>query len=111
MMRSTKLILAATSAVVLSSAGVFAATSNDASFGPSATVGLAQAVTTAEQHVSGKAVRAEYEKHGIRSQWVYDVEVVVGSKAFDVSVDATTGAVLSSQEDRADRDDDHDKKD
>ena len=110
-MRSTKLMLAASAAVVLASAGVLAATSNDALFGPPAAISLAQAVTAAEQHVTGKAIRAEYEKRGIRGQWGYDVEVVVGSKVFDVSIDATNGAVVSSQEDRADRDDDHDRKD
>ncbi len=104
-MRSTKLLLVASAAIVLASAGVFAATSNDALFGPPAAISLAQAVTTAEQHVTGKAIRAEYEKYGVRGQWGYDVEVIVGAKVFDVRVDPTTGAILSSQEDRADRDD------
>lgn len=61
--------------------------------------------------MAGKAVLAEYEKHGIRGPWGYDVEVVVGGKVFDVQVDPNSGAILSSQEDRADRDDDHDRKD
>ena len=110
-MRSTKLMLAASAAVVLASAGVFAATSNDALSDPPAVISLAQAVTTAEQHVTGRAIRTEYERHGVRGQWGYDVEVAVGVKVFDVRIDPTTGAVLSSQEDRADRDDDHDRKD
>ena len=111
MIRSTKLMLAASTVVVLASAGVLAATSNDALNGPPAAISLAQAAATAEQHVAGKAFRAEYENQGSRGQWGFDVEVVVGAKVFDVSVDATTGAVASSQEDRADRDDDHDRKD
>jgi uncharacterized membrane protein YkoI len=111
MMRSTKVMLAATAAVVLASAGVLAATSNDALNIPPAAISLAQAVTAAEQHVDGKAIRAEYERRGVRGQWGYDVEVIVGAKVFDVSVDPATGAIVSSQEDRTDRDDDHDRKD
>ena len=82
---------------------------NDALAITKAKIPLAQAVTTAEQHANGKAARAEYEnsKHG----WVYDVEVVSGVKVFDVKVDADKGTVISSAEDKADGDDDHDKQD
>ncbi|MFZ3222617.1 MAG: PepSY domain-containing protein [Rugosibacter sp.] len=82
---------------------------NDAMAITKAKIPLAQAVTAAEQHANGKAARAEYErsKHG----WVYDVEVVSGVKVFDVKVDADKGTVISSAEDKADRDDDHDKND
>ena len=68
-------------------------------------ISLAQAVTTAEQHVNGKAARAEYEYSKLG--WVYEVEVVNGTKVFDVQIDADKGTVLSSTEDPADRDDDH----
>lgn len=109
-MRSTKLMLLASAAVV-ASAGVFAATSNDVLLGPPAVISLAQAGTIAEQHMTGASIHAEYEKYGGRGQWGYDVEVAVGTKVFDVRIDPTTGAILSSQEDRADRDDDHGRKD
>jgi uncharacterized membrane protein YkoI len=111
MMRSSKLVLADSTAIMLASAGVLAAGANDALNGPAAAISLSQAVTAAEQHVTGKATRAEYEHSRVRGQWVYDVEAVVGAKVFDVRVDSTTGAILSSQKDRADRDDDHDRKD
>jgi len=39
------------------------------------------------------------------------VEVVSGPKVFDVKVDPDKGTVISFSEDKADRDDDHDKKD
>ncbi|MCL6486075.1 MAG: PepSY domain-containing protein [Janthinobacterium lividum] len=74
-----------------------------------AKIPLAQAVTTAEQHANGKATRAEYENS--KQGWVYDVEVVSGAKVFDVKVDADKGTVISSAEDKADHDDDHDKQD
>ncbi|RUP33252.1 MAG: peptidase M4 [Curvibacter sp.] len=74
-----------------------------------AQVQLAQAVTVAEQHAQGKAVRAEYENS--KQGWLYDVEVVSGAKVFDVRVDADKGTVISSAEDKADHDDDHDKQD
>lgn len=101
-------------AVVIAAAGTVAYAANggmenDATAIVKAKIPLAQAVTTAEQHVDGNAARAEYEnsKHG----WVYDVEVVNGAKVFDVKVDADQGTVISSGEDKADRDDDHDKQD
>lgn len=57
-------------------------------------IGLAQAVTIAESHVGGKAVRADYEdQHG---QWVFEVEVVKGKSAMAVTVEAATGKVLAS---------------
>ncbi len=82
---------------------------NDAMAVAKAKIPLAQAVTVAEQHANGRAARAEYEQS--KQGWVYDVEVVSGSKVFDVRVDADKGTVISSAEDKADRDDDHDKQD
>jgi len=82
---------------------------NDAMTITRAKTPLAQAVTTAEQHANGKATRAEYEN--TKQGWVYDVEVVSGAKVFDVRVDADKGTVISSAEDKADRDNEHDKQD
>ncbi len=82
---------------------------NDAAAITKAKISLTQAVTVAEQHASGKASRAEYENS--KNGWLYDVEVVNGSKVFDVKVDADKGTIISSAEDKADRDDDHDEKD
>lgn len=82
---------------------------NDALSITKAKIPLTQAVTTAEQHINGRASRAEYENS--KQGWVYDVEVVSGAKVFDVRVDADKGTVISSAEDKADRDDDHDKQD
>lgn len=65
----------------------------------------------AEQHANGKASKAEYERTNKRGQWVYDVEVVAGAKVFDTKVDPTSGAVLSSTQDKVDNDDEHDEKD
>jgi len=82
---------------------------NDALAIGKAKISLAQAVGVAEQHVNGKASRAEYENS--KQGWVYDVEVLSGAKVFDVRVDADKGTVISSAEDKADRDDEHDKQD
>ena len=70
---------------------------------------MTQAVTAAEQHVGGKASKAEYEQH--KGQWVFDVEVVKDKTVMDVKVDPTSGKVLAAVEDKADHDDDHDKAD
>lgn len=65
-----------------------------------AKVSITQAIAAAEQHASGKAAKAEFDKS--RHGWVYEVEVVSGTKVFDVVVDAASGAVLSSTEDEHD---------
>lgn len=101
--------LAALSATAIGTAFAARPMENDAMAIANAKIPLAQAVTTAEQHVNGKASKAEYEK--TKAGWAYDVEVVSGNKVFDVKVDADKGAVIGSTEDNADRDDDHDAKD
>ncbi len=82
---------------------------NDALAIQTAKVGLSQAVITAEQHVAGRASRAEFERHN--GQWVFDVEVVSGTKVMDVKVDPESGKVLTATEDKVDHDDKHDKED
>jgi uncharacterized membrane protein YkoI len=101
--------LAAVSAIVLSSAYAASSAENDALAITGAKIGLTQAVIAAEEHVGGKAAKAEYERH--KGQWVFDIEVVKDKKVMDVTVDATSGKVLAAVEDKADRDDDHDKAD
>lgn len=75
-----------------------------------AKISLSQAITAAEQHAKGKAARAEFEPSK-KGGYTYDVEVVSGAKVFDVKVDADKGTVISSNEDKADHDDEHDEKD
>lgn len=81
---------------------------NDAQAIHQAPISLTQAIAAAEsQHPGAKASRAEFE-HSKQSGWVYDVEVVSDTQAFDVKVDAQQGQVLSSVEDKADHERDHD---
>lgn len=101
--------LTALSATTIGSAVAAKTTENDALAIETAKIGLTQAVTAAEQHVGGKASRAEIEKH--EGQWVFDVEVVSGKKVMDVKVDPASGKVLAATEDKTDHDDDHDKAD
>lgn len=82
---------------------------NDARAIVAAKISLVQAVTAAEQHAGGRATHAEYENS--KQGWVYDVEVVNGPKVFDVRVDADKGTIMSSAEDKAEHDDEQDKKD
>jgi len=77
---------------------------NDAARVTSAKISLAQAITVAEQRVSGKASRAEFD-HSLHGD-VYEVEVLAGPKVFDVKVDAENGTIISSVEDQPDRDED-----
>lgn len=97
------------SAIAIGTAFAAKTTDNDALAIANAKIPLAQAVTTAEQHVNGKAAKAEYEQS--KTGWAYEVEVVSGAKVFDVVVDGQNGAIIASTEDQNDRDDDHDEKD
>ena len=110
MFRYSKIAIV-TTVLAAAAAMAYAAKSmeNDATAVNQAKITLIQAVTAAEQHAGGKAVRAEYEL--TKAGWVYDVEVVSGIKVLDVRVDADKGMIISSVEDRGDRDDDDDKQD
>jgi len=74
-----------------------------------AKISMSQALNVAEQHANGKASRAEIEK--TKAGLAYDFEVVSGSKVFEVRVDADKGTILSSAEDKSDRDDEGDQQD
>lgn len=112
MIEKRTLYVAATAAALLIGGAGFAVAEkmdtqeNDAQAVLKAQVSLIQAVTMAEQTANGKAARAEYEQD--RGGQHYDVEVVSGAKVYDVRVDAVSGKVLSSVEDRVDQ---HDKDD
>ena len=82
---------------------------NDALVMRHSSISLMQAVQTAEQHIHGKAVRAELEQG--KQGWVFDVEVVAGNTVYDVAIDASKGTVLTSVQDKSDQDDTWDKKD
>lgn len=109
MKRTTQVALIA---VTLTSAAMaaWAATApiNDALSSGSAKVSITQAISTAEQHVGGKASRAEFER--TKDGNAYDIEVVAGAKTFDVRIHADTGQVLASAEDKTDNED-NDKED
>ncbi|MBS0306670.1 MAG: PepSY domain-containing protein [Proteobacteria bacterium] len=89
--------LATTGAVALAASSV---ARNDALAAAQAKISLTQAIAAAEQHAGGKASKAEFEHSKQGSH--YEVEVVGATQVFDVKVDADSGTVLSSQEDKAD---------
>lgn len=82
---------------------------NDAAAISGAKITLSQAISAAEQHVQGKAARAELEHS--KGKLVFDVEVVNGAKTFDVKVDPEKGTVLASTEDKTEHDDGNDQDD
>jgi len=110
MLRHTKIGLIA---VLLAATGIGAYAAkdmeNEAAALAQAKVSITQAIATAEQHANGKATRAELEQSKVGL--TYDVEVVSGTKVFDVKVDADKGTVISSAEDKADREGDEDNQD
>lgn len=103
-MQQHTLSLALFSAVLAASGMAYAAqhqADNDALALEQAHIPLSAAIAAAEQHVGGKASKAEFE-HSKKGNY-YEVEVVSSArKVFDVRVDADKGSVLSAQEDRAD---------
>lgn len=66
-----------------------------------ATITREQARATALQKVPGAIQEEEIEKENGTLVWSFDIKDSSG-KIFDVKIDATTGAVLSSDEDRED---------
>ena len=110
MLKFTKIAIV-TAALASVGVAAFAAKNveTEAASAPATKISLVQAIAAAEQQANGRALRAEYEQ--TKAGWAYDVEVVSGAKVFDVRVDADKGTVISSAEDKADRDDEHDSKD
>ena len=99
--RKTALAIVATAAL----AGAAYATTtdeNDARLALSTTTTLGQAVAIAEQHVKGRAARAELESSD--GKLIYEVEVVTSSKVFDIHINATNGTVEKVSEDANDDD-------
>ena len=60
-----------------------------------AKVSLTSAMQKAAQSLNGKVISAEFELE--KGQSVYDIEVLKENQIYDVSIDANTGKVLSSQ--------------
>jgi uncharacterized membrane protein YkoI len=102
-------LAALSAAAVVGSAFAAKSGENDALAISAAKIDLGQAVAAAEQHVGGKAARAEYERHA--GQWVFDVEVVKGASVTDVKVDAGNGKVIAATADKTDHDDGGDRDD
>ena len=96
-------LVAALSAAAIGSADAAQSDRNDALAISTAVISLTRAVTAAEQHVGGKASRAEYELDD--GQWIYEVEVVRDGTVMDVKVDAASGKVLVATEDATEHDD------
>ena len=67
-----------------------------------AKVSMNSAMQTASQSVNGKVISAEFELKKYQS--LYDIEVIKDNKKYEVSIDANTGKILSSQIDMEDDD-------
>lgn len=80
---------------------------NDALLINSASISLSQAIAAAEQHVGGKAARADFDQH--KGQALFDIEVVKDTKIMDVKIDPANGKVISSAEHQEGHDGGHDE--
>lgn len=64
-----------------------------------ATIGIAQAVTAANNHVPGTVLEVEFQAEEDQGFW--EVEIVTDDgKMMEVKVDSQTGAILSSEEEK-----------
>lgn len=72
-----------------------------------AKITLTQAITAAEQHVQGRAIKAELENEN--GKLVYEVEVVKQNMATDVKVDSADGRIVSAKADPRDEDRGHER--
>lgn len=72
-----------------------------------AKVTLTQAIAAAEQHVQGRAIKAELENEN--GKLVYEVEVVKQNMATDVKVDSADGRIVSAKADPRDEDRGHER--
>jgi uncharacterized membrane protein YkoI len=61
-------------------------------------ISLTEAVAAAEKHQGGQAYDASLDDDG--KSLSYEVEVLVGDKTYEVTVDAVSGAVANVKEDR-----------
>ncbi|TCV85368.1 PepSY domain-containing protein [Sulfurirhabdus autotrophica] len=102
-------VLSVLSAAAIGTAFAAKSLENDALAVTAAKVSITQAIAAAEQHVGGKASRAEYER--AKGQYVFDIEVVKDKNVMDVEVDPTSGKVIAAVEDKNDHDDHHDRAD
>ena len=84
-------------AVALGTAYAENSMENDARTLQQAKISLTQAIAIAEQHVGGKAIRAELEDEN--GTLVYGVEVGSGVQTTDVKVGMSDGKILSAQAD------------
>ncbi len=108
MKRSLSLIaLVLLSTTAISSSYAADVKENDALAVLKTNISLSQAVDVAEQHVSGKASRAELEQH--KDRLVFEVEVVSGNKVMDVMIDPENGKVLAAEEDKSDHNQEHEE--
>ena len=109
MSRYPKIILVSSLFVSVSAFAVQALNNDALAAASAAKISLPQAISIAEQHIAGKATRANLEQHkGLLS---YDVEVLNDTKIFDVRIDAVKGTIISSNEDKRDEEHEADKED
>ncbi len=63
-----------------------------------ATITLVEAANIAEKQVSGKATKVSLKKYKLGL--IYKIDILDKGKKFEIMVDAMTGAVISSNEDK-----------
>ena len=59
-------------------------------------VGLTDAIATAEAHVNGKALEAEFEDNSFSPE--YEIDVYTTTHKYEVTVDASNGEVTKTKE-------------
>lgn len=71
-------------------------------------ISLSQAIAAAESHLQGRAIHAALVEDHKGTK--YEVEVIKGKQAMDVTVDPVNAKIVSSQPDHADENDEDEER-
>ena len=87
-------------------AGQVSGSTGKAEKAKAASIGIAEAIATANKHVPGTVLEAEFEVEEDQVFWEVEIATDDG-KLMEVKVDSQTGSILSSEEEKPDHDQKH----
>ena len=68
-------------------------------------ISLEQAIVIAKKTIKGDVVSADFDQHDHSAGGNYDVNIVTNNTEYEVKVDANSGKVLSSKQEKLDKED------
>ncbi len=68
-------------------------------------ISLEQAITIAQKSVKGDLVSAEFDQNDYREGGKFEIKTIAGDTEYEVKIDANTGNILKTKQEKLDRDD------